>query len=151
MPAQLGHTSSNFNQFIFRGEVHQAFHKVKPYAAHARGMQGVQFGVGHAALDGGHTTGFAARGLHGIHQCTVVGTMACGLHDHVARKAQVVAQGKQLLFGGVAGGVFALFGIRKYIGRAKHMAMRINSALGKFEFRFAGAGVPIQPAWSFCE
>ena len=68
------------------------------------------------------------------------------LHDHVACKAQVVAQRVQLVLAGVAGRVLALGRVGELGTGAEHVAMGIHGACWHLEFGFAGAGVPVQPA-----
>ena len=69
--------------------------KLKRTPRTAGGMQGLQFVVGDAALDGGDAARLAVRRDAGIDHRTVVGAMAGGLHDDVAREAKVVAQGEE--------------------------------------------------------
>ncbi len=58
----------------------------------------------------------------------VIGTMAGRLHDHVARKAEMIAQGVELLFGSIAGRVFALRRKGEFRSGTEHVAMRVHGA-----------------------
>ena len=60
------------------------------------------------APDGGDAARLAAGRLERIDHRAVVGAVAGGLHDDVAREAEVVAQREQLLLARVAGRVLAL-------------------------------------------
>jgi len=87
----------------------------------------------------------------GIHHGAVVCAVAGGLDHHIAGKSQMVAQGKQLVLGRITGGVLALGGIGKFSARAKHMAMRIDSARRHLKAGLGWAVVPVQPTGGFGE
>ena len=93
--------------------------------------------------------GTASAGEAGIDQGAVVRSVAGGLHDDVAGKAQVVAQGKKLGCAGIAGRVFALGRKGKLAAGAEDVAVRVHRAGGQLELRLAGVGVPVQPAGGF--
>lgn len=97
MPAQRCNAVGNLQQFVLGCEVHQALDEVKAHAAHASGMQAFEFGVAHIALERDDAARAALGALQRIDQRAVVCAVAGCLHDHVARKAQAVAQRKQML------------------------------------------------------
>ena len=78
----------------------------------------------------GWKTYWRAAGDAGIDHGAVIRAVAGGLHNHVAGKAQVVAQRKQLILGRIAGRVLALGCKRELDARAKHMAMGVYAAGG---------------------
>jgi hypothetical protein len=71
-----------------------------------------------------------------IHESPVVSAMASGLNNDVFGKAQMISQGKQLLFAGIAGRVLSLWRVGKNIRGSKHMAMRIDRTRRQFELWF---------------
>ena len=151
MPAQLGDAAGDLHQLVLGREVHQALDEVEAHAAHTGVVHGLQFVVGHAALDGGHAARLAVAVHQRIDHGAVVGAVAGGLHDHVARKTQVVAQRKELRLGGVAGRVLALGRVGELGAGAEHVAVRVHRAGRHLEGRLARAGVPVQPAGGFGE
>src|SRR5208282_5028784 len=68
-------------------------------------------------------------------------TVTRGLHDDVLVEAEKIAQREQLFLGRVAGRVFALGRIGKFCFGAEHMAMRIDRAGRRLEFRLRWIGV----------
>ena len=94
MPAQRRDFVGDFQQFFLGSEVHQAFNKIKAHAAHTGFVQALQFFVADIAFYGGDAARQLARALQRIDQGAVVGAVAGGLHNHVARKTQMVAQCK---------------------------------------------------------
>ena len=84
MPAQFANARGNFHELFFGGEVHQAFDKVKPNAANARVVHGLQFLVCDAALDRSNAAGFAVGVQQSIHGCAIVSAMASSAYHHVA-------------------------------------------------------------------
>ena len=91
-------------------------------------VQLLQLAIGDAALHGGHAARAAVRRAAGIDHRAVVGAVAGGLHDHVAREAEVVAQREQLRLAGVARRVLALGRVRKLLAGAEHVAVRVDAA-----------------------
>jgi len=132
-------------------EVHLAFDEVEAHAADAGCVQVLKFAIGDAAPDRGNAARLAAAVDAGIGHRAVVGAVAGGLHDHVARKTQVVAQGVELGFRSVAWRVLALGRKRKLLAGAEDMAVRIDAACGQLETGFAGTGGPVHPARRFGE
>ena len=70
----------------------------------------------------------AAAGAAGIDHRAVVGAVAGGLHDDVAREAEVIAQREQLRLAGVAGRVLSLGRVGELRARAEHVAVRVHRA-----------------------
>ena len=151
MPAQLGNAACNLHQLVLGREVHQALDEVEAHTAHARRVQGLQLFIRHAALDCCHATRLTAAGQAGIRHGAVVCAVAGGLHDHVAGKAQVVAQRKQLVLAGIAGRVLALGRVRKLRAGAEHMAVGVHRTCGQLKAGLGRAGVPVKPAGGFGE
>ena len=88
----------------------------------------------------------AARVHERVDHRAVVGAVAGGLHDDVAREAEVVAQCEELRLAGVARRVLALGRERELRARAEHVAMRIDAARRRREARLRRTCVPIEPA-----
>ena len=89
--------------------------------------------------------------LQRIYHGRIVSAVASGLHHHVTRKAQLVAQRKQLVFAGVAWCVLALRRKGKLLARTKHVAVRIYRAGGHLKAWFGWVCIPVQPVGGFGE
>ena len=151
VPAERCNAIRDLEQHFTRREISQTPDEVKARTAHTGSVHLLQLSIGHIAVDGSHTTGLVVGGLQRINQCAVVGAVAGRLHDHIFIEPQVVAQCKKLILAGIAGRVFAFRRVGEQVAGAKHVAVRIHCANRKFEGRFAGPGVPVEPAGSFGE
>src|SRR5208282_2601231 len=80
-----------------------------------------------------------------------VGAVARRLDDDVARKAEMIAQGKQLRLARVARRVLALGRIRKLGAWPEHVAMRVDAAERKRKSRLARRLEPVEPALGLLE
>ena len=114
-------------------EVHQSLEEVEAHAAHAGFMQPLQFGV----RDVSRLTVATPRALPAAavrsasdHRAVVV-TVTGGLHDDIACEAEMIAKREELLLRGIAGRVFAPFGIGKSGRRPEDVTMRIDRAFRK--------------------
>ena len=110
-----------------------------------------QLAVGDAAADGGHAARPAAARAARVGHRAVVRAVAGGLHDDVAREAEVVAQREQLRLARVAGGVLPLGRVRELRARAEHVAVRVHRAGRRREPRLARARAPVEPAGGLLE
>ncbi len=139
--------AGDLHQLVLGREVDQPLDEVEAHAAHAGGVQALQLVVADAALDGGHAARLAAAGQAGIDHRAVVGAVAGGLHDHVARKAEVVAQREQLL---LATRRRACTCARARTGNSAPGPNTWQCAStapgGQLEARLRRAGVPVEPA-----
>src|SRR6476661_6727970 len=105
-------------------------------------MQLLQFLVADTAAHRRYATRFSIGSQASIDHCTVVSAMAGSLHDDVARKAEMVAQCKQLLPAGVAWSVLPLWRVGIFRGRAEDVAVRVDGARGELELRLARVCIP---------
>ncbi|MPN22712.1 hypothetical protein SDC9_170095 [bioreactor metagenome] len=151
MPAQRRNTVGDLEQFVLGGEIHQTLDEVEAHAAYAGCMQVLQFLIGDRAAHGGNATGLAVGRLAGIDHRAVVGTVAGGLYDHIAGKAEMITQRKQLGLAGIARGVLALGRIGKFGAGTEYMAVGVHRTHRQLEAGLAGTGVPVKPAGGFLE
>ena len=114
-------------------------------------MEPLQFFVGDIPPDGRDAARFAAARETRVDHRAVVGAVAGRLHNDVAGKAEVIAQGEQLRLARVAWRVLALGGIGEFGPRAEHVAMRVDAAGRQGEARLAGAVEPVEPAIGLLE
>src|SRR3546814_21049611 len=72
----------------------------------------------------------------------IVGAVATRLHDHAARKSEMVAQREQHLRPRIRRHIFCLGAERELRRRAEYMAMRINRTGRRHEIRLRGIAMP---------
>ncbi len=146
VPAQRGDLLGDGGEVLLGRGVHQPPQEVEPYAAHARLVQVAQLLLGDVGADGGDAAGPAAGRAYGVEHGGVVRAVTGGLHQDVARDAQVVAEGEQIRLAAVAGGVLPL-GREGELGLgSEDMAVRVDRAGRQGEPGPGGAVVPVEPA-----
>ena len=94
MPAQWLDAAGNFQQFIFGGEIHQAFDEIKAHPAHAGFMQILQGLIADCTTHGGDATRFAIGCQTGIDHGAIIGAVTGRLHNDITGETQMIAQGK---------------------------------------------------------
>ena len=129
----------------FGREVDEALDEVEAHAAHAGRVHRLQLVVCDAAAHGRDSARLAVRMRQRIHHRAVVGAVAGGLHDDIAREAEVVAQREQLLLAGVARRVLALRREGELRAGAEHVAVRVDGTGRQLEAGLARVGVPVEP------
>ena len=104
MPA-LGQAPGDFEELVLGGVVDQALEEVEADAADAALVQRRKFGFGNGGIDHGDAPREAIALRDGVERGSVVGAVAAGLNDDIAREAQMIAQREQHVRPGVFGEV----------------------------------------------
>ena len=151
MPAQPGHPGRDLLQLVLGREVDEPLDEVEAHSTHTRLVQRAQLLVRSVALHSRDAARAVAGGPARVDERGVVGAVARRLHDDGARKAEAVAQRKQLRFGGVARCVLALRRVREGGARPEDVAVGVDRACWELEAWFAGFCVPVEPAVGFLE
>ncbi len=146
VPAQRRDPAGHRLQGLARGRIHQAPDEVETHCAYPGLVQPPQFGVGDVGADRRHAPGARTGRAQGVHQGAVVRAVAGGLHDDVAADAQVVAQGEQVVPGGVDGCVLPLGGEGELGGGAEDVAVGVDRSRRQDEGGCGRAAVPVEPA-----
>ena len=139
VPAEGLDAQRDLRQLVPGREVDEAPDEVEADGAHAGLVQVAQLTIGDAAADGRDAARAAAAGAARVGHRAVVGAVAGGLHDDVAREAQVIAQREQLRLARVAGRVLPLGREGKLRPGTEHVAMRVHGAGRRQEPRLAAA------------
>jgi hypothetical protein len=135
----------DLHQLVLRREVDQPLDEVEAHAAHAGGVQACSSASVTLRLTVATPRALPFDCDAGVDHRAVVGAVAGGLHDHVAREAEVVAQREELLLAGVAGRVLALGREGEFGAGAEHVAVRVDAAGRQLE-RGLGWGRRTSPA-----
>ena len=120
--------AGDLRELVAGREVDEAPEKIEADAAHARLVQIDELAVGNVAADGCHAARPAVARAARVGHRAVVGAVAGGLHDDVAREAEVIAQREELRLARVARGVLSLGRVWKLGAGAEHVAVRVDRA-----------------------
>ena len=133
---------------VFMGQlVHKPLDEVETHPAHTCGMERLELGIGDIPPHGGNAPRQPIAVLQGIDQGAIIGAVAGGLHDDVAGKAQVVAQGPEPILPRVTGRVLAFRCERETGRRPKYVAVRIHCPRWWLVCGLRWRGMKGQPVW----
>ena len=125
MPAQRAMRLAISNSTSRGVKSARALDEIETGAAHAGGMHVLQFGIGHIAVHGGYPARLVIRCFQASTNARLSEPWHVACTMTFFGKAQVVAQGKQLLLRRIAGCVLAFWRIRELCAGAEHVAVGI--------------------------